>query len=211
MFFGVLGAVSQFDFKRILSYHIISQVGYMVMGLGLYTRAAIAGAVFYIAHHIIVKTALFLFAGATQKVTGTTDIKQMGGLLKTHPWLAWLFLICALSLAGIPPLSGFFSKFPLILESLVIESYGIAFVALLVGLLTLFSMIKIFVYAFWGKQAHTDEQASISVTKLLLPIVPLVMLTIALGVAAEPVFTYSLAVADQLLNPEIYIQSVLGE
>lgn len=211
MFFGVLGAVSQFDFKRILSYHIISQVGYMVMGLGLYTRAAIAGAVFYIAHHIIVKTALFLFAGATEKVTGTTDLKQMGGLLKTHPWLAWLFLISALSLAGIPPLSGFFSKFPLILESLVVESYGIAFVALLVGLLTLFSMIKIFVYAFWGKQAHTDEQASFSVTKFLLPIVPLVMLTIALGIAAEPVFTYSLAVADQLLNPEIYIQSVLGE
>ncbi len=82
MFFGVLGAVSQFDFKRILSYHIISQVGYMAMGLGLYTRVAIAGAIFYIAHHIIVKTALFLFAGATEKITGTTDLKKMGGLLK---------------------------------------------------------------------------------------------------------------------------------
>ncbi|WP_059102697.1 Na+/H+ antiporter subunit D [Shouchella shacheensis] len=210
MFFGVLGAVSQFDFKRILSYHIISQVGYMVMGLGLYTRVAIAGAVFYIAHHIIVKTSLFLFAGATQKVTGTTDLKKMGGLLKTHPALAWLFLIAALSLAGIPPLSGFFSKFPLILESLTIESYGIAFVALLVGLLTLFSMIKIFVYAFWGEQKHTAEQANISVKGLLLPIAPLILLTIVLGFGAEPAFSYSLDVADQLLNPESYINSVLG-
>lgn len=211
MFFGVLGAVSQFDFKRILSYHIISQVGYMAMGLGLYTRVAIAGAIFYIAHHIIVKTALFLFAGATEKITGTTDLKKMGGLLKTHPWLAWMFFISALSLAGIPPLSGFFSKFPLIRESLVIESYGIAAVALVVGLLTLFSMIKIFVYAFWGEQAHSKDQASISVTKLLLAIAPLVALTIILGFAAEPVFNYSLDVADQLLNPEIYINSVLGE
>ncbi len=72
-------------------------------------------------------------------------------------------------------------------------------------------MIKIFVYAFWGEQVHSKEQASVSVTKLLLAIVPLVALTIILGFAAEPVFNYSLDVADQLLNPEIYINSVLGE
>src|SRR5690625_6425597 len=74
MFFGVLGAVSQFDFKRILSYHIISQVGYMVMGLGIFTPLAVAGAIFYIVHHMFVKTALFLLDGATEKLTGTTEI-----------------------------------------------------------------------------------------------------------------------------------------
>ena len=84
MFLGVLGAVSQFNFKRILSYHIISQVGYMVMGLGIFTPLAVAGAIYYIAHHMIVKTALFLFAGVAEKITGTTDLKQMGGLLKTQ-------------------------------------------------------------------------------------------------------------------------------
>ncbi|WP_017728444.1 Na+/H+ antiporter subunit D [Halalkalibacterium ligniniphilum] len=211
MFFGVLGAVSQFDFKRILSYHIISQVGYMVMGLGIFTPLAIAGAIYYIAHHIIVKAALFLFAGATQKITGTTDLKQMGGLLKTHPWLAWLFFISAISLAGIPPLSGFFSKFPLILAGFEEGRYITVTVALLVGLLTLFSMMKIFIYAFWGEQKHTEKQAKYPIGKLLLPIVPLVALTIILGFAAEPIFQYSLQVAEEILDPSVYIESVLKE
>ncbi|TSB46802.1 Na+/H+ antiporter subunit D [Alkalicoccobacillus porphyridii] len=210
MFFGVLGAVAQYDFKRILAYHIISQVGYMVMGLGLYTKLAIAGAVYYIAHHIIVKAALFLLAGVTQHVTGTTDLKKMGGLLKTHPLLAWMFFISAISLAGIPPLSGFFSKLPLILDSMTTGHYIIGGVALLVGLLTLFSMLKIFIYVFWGKQTHTEEQAKISTWRLLLPIMPLVALSIILGFAAEPIFTYSLEVAEQLLSPDDYINAVLG-
>ncbi|WP_216829003.1 Na+/H+ antiporter subunit D [Alkalihalobacterium elongatum] len=211
MFFGVLGAVSQFDFKRILSYHIISQVGYMVMGLGIFTPLAIAGAIYYIAHHIIVKAALFLFAGATQKLTGTTNLKEMGGILKTHPWLSWLFFISAISLAGIPPLSGFFSKFALILAGFEEGRYVIVTVALVVGLLTLFSMMKIFIYAFWGEQKMTEKQAKQKVGKLILPIVPLVILTIVLGFFAEPIFSYSLEVAEELLNPSIYINSVLKE
>ncbi|WP_096201347.1 Na+/H+ antiporter subunit D [Bacillus sp. FJAT-45350] len=211
MFFGVLGAVSQFDFKRILSYHIISQVGYMVMGLGIFTPLAIAGAIYYIAHHIIVKAALFLFAGATQKITGTTDLKKMGGLLKTHPLLAWLFFISAISLAGIPPLSGFFSKFALMLSGFQEERYIIVTVALVVGLLTLFSMMKIFIYAFWGEQKHTEQQAKQKVGPLLLPIVPLVFLTIVLGFFAEPIFQYSLGIAEEILDPSIYINSVLKE
>ena len=131
MLLGVLGAVSQFDFKRILSYHIISQVGYMVMGLGIFTPLAVAGAIFYIVHHMFVKTALFLLSGATQSVTGTTDIKKMGGMLKTHPVLAWFFFISAVSLAGIPPLSGFFSKFPIILAGFEEGQYVICGVAFL--------------------------------------------------------------------------------
>src|SRR5690625_539561 len=214
MLFGVLGAVSQFDFKRILSYHIISQVGYMVMGLGIFTPLAVAGAIYYIIHHMIVKTALFLFAGVTEQVTGTTfltDLKRMGGLLKTHPVLAWMFFISAISLAGIPPFSGFFSKFPIILAGFQEEQYVISGVALLVGLLTLFSMMKIFGYTFWGKPKHSHEQAKLPIGKLLLPIAPLVALTIIFGIAAEPVFQYSLQVAEQIMDPSIYIESVLKE
>jgi multicomponent Na+:H+ antiporter subunit D len=212
MFFGVLGAVSQFDFKRILSYHIISQVGYMVMGLGLFTPLALAGAIYYIAHHIIVKSALFLFAGATQKITGTTDLKKMSGLLKTHPVLAWTFLITAISLAGIPPLSGFFSKFPLILSGIEQASYAIVVVALIVGLLTLFSMMKIFIYVFWGTPSlKKSDYEHIKMKPLLLPIMPLVALTIILGFAAEPIFSFSEVVADQIIDPSIYIDAVLEE
>lgn len=211
MLFGVLGAVSQYNFKRILSYHIISQVGYMVMGLGIYTPLAVAGAIFYIVHHMIVKTALFLFQGVAEKITGTSDLQKMGGLLKSHPALAWLFFITAISLAGIPPFSGFFSKFPIILAGFDEGQYIIAGVALLVGLLTLFSMMKIFSHVFWGKQKHTEEQAKISIRDLMLPIIPLAALTIVFGLAAEPVFQYSLQVAEQIMDPSIYIESVLKE
>lgn len=211
MLFGVLGAVSQFNFKRILSYHIISQVGYMVMGLGIFTPLAVAGAIYYIIHHMIVKTALFLLAGATEQVTDTTELKKMGGLLKTHPVLAWMFFISAISLAGIPPFSGFFSKFPIILAGFQEKQYVIAGIALLVGLLTLFSMIKIFSYTFWGEQQHSKEQSKRPIGKLLLPIAPLVILTIVLGLAAEPLFQYSLQIAEQIMDPSIYIESVLKE
>lgn len=212
MFFGVLGAVSQFDFKRILSFHIISQVGYMAMGLGVFSPLAIAGAIYYIAHHIIVKSALFLFAGATEKITGTTDLKKMGGLLKTHPWLGWLFFISAMSLAGIPPLSGFFSKFALILSAVQEQEYFIVAVALIVGVLTLFSMMKIFMYAFWREPTIKEEDINKKeMFGLLRPIIPLVVLTIGLGFLAEPIFTYSLGVADQILDPANYIQAVLGK
>ncbi|WP_096434539.1 Na+/H+ antiporter subunit D [Alteribacter populi] len=211
MFFGVLGAVSQFDFKRILSYHIISQVGYMALGLGLFTPLALAGAIYYIAHHIIVKAALFLFCGATEKITGTTDLKKMSGLLKSYPALGWLFLVSAISLAGIPPLSGFFSKFALILSGIQEERYFIIFISLIVGLLTLFSMMKIFIYVFWGEETLKGEEKKKPILPLLLPILPLVALTVILGIAAEPIFSFSMEVAEQLLDPSIYINSVLKE
>jgi multicomponent Na+:H+ antiporter subunit D len=211
MVLGGLGAVSNFDFKMILSYHIISQIGYMVMALGIYSPLAIAAGIFYIAHNIIVKSALFLFAGATQRITGTTELKKMGGILKTHPYLAWLFFIMAMSIAGIPPLSGFFSKLPLVIAGFEEGNYIITAVALATGMLTLFSMVKIFMYVYWGEQKHTEEQAKIKVGKLILPILPLVALSIIIGFAAEPVITYLLQVSEQILDPSIYIESVLKE
>src|SRR5699024_12874655 len=115
-----------------------------------FTPLAVSGPIYLIIHHMIVKTALFLLAGATEQVTDPADLKKMGGLLKTHAVLAWMFFISAISLAGIPPFSGFFSKFPIILSGFQEKQYVISGIALLVGLLTLFSMIKIFSYTFWG-------------------------------------------------------------
>ncbi|MBU9713368.1 Na+/H+ antiporter subunit D [Evansella tamaricis] len=212
MFIGVLGAVSKFDFKRILAIHIISQVGYMIMGLGIFTPLAIAGSIYIIAHNMIVKTALFLFCGATEKVTGTTNLKKMSGLLKTHPYLGWMFFIAAISLAGIPPLSGFFSKFALVLAGLEEQHYFIVFVSLVVGLLTLFSMVKIFMYVFWGSPSLTPEEAKKrKVGKLLLPGIPLVIISFLMGVLAEPMFILLFETAEQMLDPSIYINSVLKE
>ena len=152
MVFGVFGAAIQWDVRRILSFHIISQIGYIMMGLAIATPLAMAGAVFYIIHHIIVKANLFLLAGAIYRATGTFDLRETGGLMKGSPWLAVLFVIPALSLAGIPPLSGFWAKFMVIDASFRDEMAWLGGVALFVGLLTIYSMCKIWMEAFW-KQA----------------------------------------------------------
>src|SRR5699024_12446359 len=106
---------------------------------------------------------------------------------------------------------GFFSKFPIILSGFQEKQYVISGIALLVGLLTLFSMIKIFSYAFWGKQQHSNEQSKRSIGAILLPMAPLVMLTIVLVLAAESLFQYSLQIAVHVMDPSIYIESVLKE
>ncbi len=110
MVVGVLGAIAQNDMKRILSFHIVSQIGYMILGLGLFTVSGIAGTVFFIVHQIPVKTALFLTTGLVEEGTGSTALNRVGGLVRRMPLVAGLFLVAALSLAGIPPLSGFVGK-----------------------------------------------------------------------------------------------------
>jgi multicomponent Na+:H+ antiporter subunit D len=210
MLTGVLGAVAQNEFRRILSFHIVSQIGYMIMGLGLFTRLALAGSVFYIVHHIIVKTNLFLVSGVAYRLRGTFELKDLGGLYHAHPLLALLFLIPALSLAGMPPLSGFFAKLALLQAGLERGQYGIVMVALAVGILTLVSMTKIWAEAFWKPAADPPASGMRSPRALLLPIVTLATLTVLIGLAAGPLLALSLQAADQLLNPREYIQAVLG-
>lgn len=211
MLLGVFGAVSQMNFKRILSFHVISQVGYMVMGLGLYTLWSLAGAIFYIAHHMIVKSSLFLFEGATEKITGTAELKDMGGLLSKYPWLGWGFFVAGMSLAGVPPLSGFFSKFVLMEAAVDAGNYWILAAALITGFFTLFSMTKIFFYVFWGEEKPLPEQAKTAPVKKLLPCCFLmVLLSVGMGLAAQPMVEMALRAANQLMNPEIYIQAVMA-
>jgi multicomponent Na+:H+ antiporter subunit D len=123
---GVLGAVAQNEIRKILSFHIISQVGYMIMGLGLFSPLALAGSIFYIVHHIIVKTNLFLVSGVVHALQGSYELKKLGGLFRSAPGLSLLFLVPALSLAGVPPLSGFWAKLILIVSSLRTNDYAIA-------------------------------------------------------------------------------------
>jgi multicomponent Na+:H+ antiporter subunit D len=212
---GVLGAVAQNEFRRILSFHIISQIGYMVMGLGLFTPLALAASVYYIIHHIIVKTNLFLVSGIVQRCGGSYELRKLGGLYKTHPILAVMFLIPALSLAGVPPLSGFFAKLALVQAGLGIESYVIVGVALTVSLMTLFSMLKIWSEAFWKPQVQLvgTGAAGTSVPSsrvLMAPVIGLAILTVLLGVAVEPVFILALRASESLMDPSGYIGAVMS-
>lgn len=217
MITGVLGAAAQQEIRRILSFHIVSQIGYMIMGLALFTPLALAGTVFYLIHHIIVKTNLFLVGGAVHHLRGTYELKKLGGLYRAAPGLAILFLIPALSLAGVPPLSGFWAKFVLVKAGLQSQEYFIVFTALAVSLLTVFSMMKIWAAAFWkhDEPLPTGEQSLIKGSAhryrgLLAPIATLAVLTVAIGLLAGPMFVLAERAAGQLLNPTEYIQTVLG-
>jgi multicomponent Na+:H+ antiporter subunit D len=213
---GVLGAAAQSEFRRILSFHIVSQIGYMIMGLGIGTEAAIAGSVFYIVHHIIVKTNLFLVTGVVHRLRGTHHLKELGGLYRDHPVTAALFLIPALSLAGVPPLSGFFAKLALVRAGLDVGQVAIVVTALAVSLLTLFSMTKIWAEAFWkeapagGGTAPAGGGRRAGVGGMLLPIAALAAVTVAIGVLAEPLYRLAARAAGQLLDPSAYVGAVLG-
>jgi len=211
MISGVLGALAQNEFRRILSFHIVSQIGYMTLGLALYTPLALAGSVFYIVHHIIVKTNLFLVSGVARSVGGSFELKALGGLHALRPALGVLFLIPALSLAGLPPLSGFFAKLALVQAALSTREYLAAGAALGVSLLTLLSMMKIWNEAFWKPAPHALEPRLKGERALLSPIVALALITVTIGLCAGPLFELSETAARQLLHREEYIHAVLGE
>ncbi|MCG8668516.1 MAG: Na+/H+ antiporter subunit D [Pseudomonadales bacterium] len=210
---GVLGAAAQFEFRRILSFHIISQIGYMILALAIFTPLALVGGVFYIMHHILVKTNLFLISGLTYHLTGTHELGRMGGVYRHRPWLAVGFLVSAMSLAGLPPLSGFFAKFVVIKAGVEAGSWWATGFALLVGLLTLYSMIKIWGEVFWKKADAELKEEVINKSMspwMLLPVIMLAAMTVSIGVWGEPLLQIAELAADQLLNRSGYIDAVLG-
>jgi multicomponent Na+:H+ antiporter subunit D len=211
---GVLGAAMHYDIRKILSFHIISQIGYMLVGVALMTPLAIAGSILYIVHHIIVKANLFLLAGAIRQETGSFALRRIGGLWAIKPLLGVMFLIPALSLAGIPPLSGFWGKLVVIRSGLEAEAYWLAGIALAVGMLTLYSMIKIWNEAFW-KSAPEGDAAALPWTArerlaTYAPIIVLGGLTITIGLLTEPFAVISIQAAESLLDRQAYIAAVLG-
>jgi multicomponent Na+:H+ antiporter subunit D len=215
---GVFGAIAQNEFRRILSVHIISQIGYMTMGLAIFTPLALAASVFFIAHQILVKTNLFLISGLVEHDLHTGQLKKVGGMLKKNWGLAALFLVSALSLAGIPPLSGFFAKLALVQAGFGAEQYLIVGVSLAVSLFTLFSMIKIWNEVFWKPmpEEYADRPAPPPMHPLrraawLLPIIALAVVTVLFGLGAGGIYEIALRSGEQLMDPSQYIRAVLGD
>lgn len=157
MIIGALGALAQSDVKRILSFHVVSQIGYMLMGLGLFSAAGTTGAIVFLIHHMPVKTVLFLVGGLIENHQGTSALGKSGGLAVKRPLIAALFAIPALSLAGLPPFSGFVAKFAVIAAGIEANATLIVIVALVGGALTLLSMAKIWIGVFWGAPPEPDQ------------------------------------------------------
>ena len=214
MLFGVISAAAQMEMRRILSFHIISQIGYMVLGLALLTPAAITGAIIYLLHNILAKANLFLVSGLVRHAAGSFHLEKVGGLYKTHGLIAIGFLVSALALAGMPPLSGFWAKLLVIKASLESAHYAMAVLAAAVGLLTLFSMVKIWAEVFW-KPSPADHgqplnaQRSISAW-MLAPVMALAGISLLLGIFMDPAIRFAETAAWQLLEPRHYVAAVLG-
>ncbi len=215
MVVGVLGAIAQDDMKRILSFHIVSQIGYMILGVGLFTVSGIAGAVFFVLHQIPVKASLFLVGGLVEHDAGSTKLSKVGGLVRRIPLAAVLFLVAALSLAGIPPLSGFVGKLALVSAGLGAQEYVIIAVSLLVSVGTLFSMVKIWNGVFWGS-AEEPTPAMLADEAVHTPVlmkgatVALVGLTLVIAFAAGPIYELCERAAVDLLDPTRYLAAVRG-
>ncbi len=175
----------------------------------MFTVAGMAGAIFYLVHYTIVKCALFLIGGISERLGGTNDLKKSGGLAHLSPVLAGMFFIAGISLAGLPPTSGFFSKFIVLtagIESRYYTSVGIGFVS---GLLTLFSMMKIWTMAFWGEPVRQHPRPPHRLQLVAVGILVSFSATLALG--AAPVYSFARDAAAQVLDTPGYVHAVLGE
>lgn len=221
MFLAVLGAVSQHHVRRILSVHVISQVGYMVFGIAVMTGSALAGCAFYMIQHMVVKCALFLCCGVMEKHAGTDDLDKLGGLLKRDWFLGVLFFIAAMSLVGLPPLSGFFGKMVIIREGFGNGMWYLGIIGLVTGAITLLSMLKIWSYGYWNPPGSSEkthpptEKRVASVKASCKPayaaILMLVVCALFLGLGAEAIYKVANKAGEQLENPQHYITAVLGE
>ncbi len=200
MLFGVLGAAYHWDMRRILAFHIVSQIGFILLAVALAGEAGNAATLFYTVHHIIVKANLFLIAAMIWRLTGSYDLRRIGGLYRLRPALGLLFLVPALSLVGIPPLSGFWAKLMVLQEALAQGRYAWAALALAVSVLTLYSMVKIWMEAFWKR--HPDDRWQPPAATRLAPAwaatLGLAALTLVISLYPQWLLAYAQAAARTL-------------
>jgi multicomponent Na+:H+ antiporter subunit D len=209
MIFGVVGALSRNFIRGILSYHILSQIGFMVLAIGLFTEFAFAACVFYIIHHIVVKSSLFLIGGTAALLNRTDNLDRMGNLWRQAPALGVLFLLQALSLAGLPPLSGFWGKYAILVEGLRLGEYVLVALALGASLLTLVSMLKIWNAAFWfGAKDRKVCLGDGRWRQMNRVTAGMVLVSLGIGLGAEGVFRVAQQAATQARDQAGYIRAV---
>ncbi len=211
MLIGALGALAQSDVKRILSFHVISQIGYMLMGLGLFSVAGTTAAILFLIHHMPVKTVLFLVGGLIENIEGTSRLSRLGGLSKSTPALAALFAVPALSLAGLPPFSGFVAKLGVISAGIEQTATPVVVAALLAGALTLLSMTKIWIGVFWGPPIEHAAGPRLSPANRRLMYAATgtaVAGTLTISLFAGALFDLSQRAATGLITADLYVGAV---
>jgi multicomponent Na+:H+ antiporter subunit D len=223
MFVGALGALAQNDLNRMLSFLLVSHIGYMLFGLGVYDIAGLTGVILYVVHHITVQATLFLVSGLITRHTGTVALSRMGGLAKAAPLIAVLFALPALSLAGVPPFSGFVAKLALLqagVGAATWSAYAVTGAAVFTSLLTLYAMARVWTRAFWGQvrapegDADPSDELVVGTATSSPPMVAatgvLVAASVVIAVVAGPLADVSGRAATDLMHGETYRSAVLG-
>lgn len=208
---GSIGAIAYNDIRKIVSYNVVIAVGFILVGLAVSTEVAIQGSIYYLIHDMIIKALLFLIAGTMIYLTGTARIENMSGLIRNYPLLGWLFFITMLSLAGIPPLSGFIGKVYVGQGAIEAGAFVLLAIAFLSSIFVLYSLLRIFLNCFWGETIINEDDDVPLKKGMLIPLVLFGVLTIALGVGAEALAPYVSDAARTLTNPDIYIDAVLND
>lgn len=211
MVLAVIGAISRNFVRGILSFHILSQIGFMALAIGLFTPLSIAACILYIIHHIVVKSALFLIGGIAVVLNRSDDLDHTGQLWRVTPWVGILFLFQALSLAGIPPLSGFWGKYLIIVEGLREGAYALVVASLVASMLTLFSMVKIWFGVFWSAPPGVRVRTRDRRWKPMSWIVGvMVLVSLAIGLGVEGVLQVATQAAEQALDQAAYVERVFA-
>lgn len=208
---GCIGALAYFDVKKIMIYNIVIAVGVILFGASQLNESGLQGALYYLLHDMLIKAALFFLIGLLIVLFGTTDLRKMGGLMKTKPVFGWFYLIAVFGLAGIPPLSGFVGKLLIVQSGFEGEHFWGSIIVLATSLLVLLSAIRIFIYAFWGEPIETKQIANVQYKQLFMPAALLVGISIFYGIGTEWLYPYMTEATNILQNPSIYIDAVLKE
>ena len=217
MVVGVLGALGSSTMRGILTFHMVSQVGYILVGLVLAGAVGLAAVVFYLVHHTVVKTSLFLSVGAVEVRRGTGALSDLGGEARLHRWVALAFFLGAMSLVGLPPMSGFWAKY-LVLRSALLDGQGWVFaVALVVSVGTLMSMLKLGNGVFWGERPRPlpdergrDPHPRKWAAALVAPGLVLGLASLAVGLSPQWLIELADTAAASLAEPQTYVEAVLS-
>lgn len=225
MVVGVLLAIGQWDLKRLLAYHSISQMGYVIIGVGMgmlilinggnesVAALAIAGGLFHLINHAVFKGLLFLNAGAIEYFIGTRNLKKMGGLAKKMPLTSSTSLSASMAISGIPPFNGFFSKLLIIIAAIQGQFYLLAALAVFVSIITLGSFLKFQRYAFFNKTDYSGKEIigkipfTMGFSMTVMAILCLVMSLLIIPSIREVVLTPAV---DVLIETTKYSTSIMG-
>lgn len=217
---GGLGALVQNNIRKVFSYLIICHIGYMIAGLGMFSKVAVAGAIFYLIHDIVVKTNLFMVSGIIFKIKGHNSLRMLGGLYSQYPKLSLLIFIPLFSLVGIPPLSGFWPKISLLEAAFESNYYWTIAAIIFASFITLVIIARLWAEVFWKNPADIAEKPKFEyfrdISKLrkvqfVAPIVFLSLVSLYIGFGAESIQELSTRIAGELTNPQPYIDAVMNK